>query len=397
MIFRLFCLLVGYARITLSGRAEAAATLFLRKKINVAAQKRTADGGLSFLVPIFQKRRLLRLLADYSFTVSAVEYGGLPPYLWQFRYRFGLLLGLCSAAAVTVAGSLFLWQIHVVGCEKLGEEEVLALLADEGVEVGSYIPAIDAIVTAQEVMLKDGRIAFIAVNIIGTRCEVQVTESAFPDAPPKDDRPSSLTAAYGGLIERIELYDGQVMVKPGEAVLPGQVLISGLCEMEEDRWRLTTAAGKVFARVERSFTVEVPLTEEINRPGGQVAVKKSLIFFKKSIKLFETSSILTPTYGTIISKDALTLPDGTPLPIAIATELTVSCETVTITRTAAEAEAIAGDRMAALVSKELGTAEILSLTRAVEHTGDGVRLTWQVYCITDIAESVPMTGLPSTP
>ena len=49
MIFRLFCLLVGYARITLSGRAEAAATLFLRKKINVAAQKRTADGGLSFL------------------------------------------------------------------------------------------------------------------------------------------------------------------------------------------------------------------------------------------------------------------------------------------------------------------------------------------------------------
>lgn len=396
MIFRLFCLLIGYARITLGGRAEAAATLFLRRRINVAQQKREADGRLSFLIPIYQRRRLLRLLADYSFTVETVEYGGLTPYLWQFRRRVGLLLGLCAAAAITVSGSLFLWQIRVVGCATLGEDEVLELLAEQGVEVGSYIPPIDAIVTAQEVLLRDDRIAFIAVNIIGTRCEVQVTESAFPDAAPKDDRPSSLTAAYGGLIERIELYDGQIMVKPGEAVLPGQLLISGLCEMEEDRWRLTTAAGKVYARVERTFTVEVPLSEEVSRPSGEVAVKKSLIFFKKSVKLFETSSILTPTYGTIISKDALTLPDGTPLPIAIATERAVGYETVTLTRTAAEAEAIASERMAALVSKELGTSEILSLNRSVEHTDSGVTLTWQVYCIMDIAESVPMTGLPDT-
>ncbi|MBQ8288089.1 MAG: sporulation protein YqfD [Clostridia bacterium] len=396
MIFRLFCLLIGYAKITLGGRAEAAATLFLREKINVAAQKKGDGGRLSFVVPLYEKRKLLRLLAVYGFTVESVEYGGLPPCLWQFRRRVGLLLGLSAAAAITVSGSLFLWQIRVVGCETVSEDEVLTLLADEGVEVGSYIPPIDAIVTAQKVLLKDDRIAFIAVNIIGTRCEVQVTEAAFPNAAPKDDRPSSLTARFGGLIERIEMYDGQVMIKPGEAVLPGQVLISGLCEMEEGRWRLTAASGKVYAKVERTFTVEVPLAEEILRPTGESAVKKSLIFFKKSVKLFESSSILTPTYGTIISKDTLTLPDGTPLPIAIATERTVGLEKVTLTRTAAEAESVASERIASLVAKELREAEILSLTRSVEHTDKGVTLTWQVYCIMDIAESVPMTGLPDS-
>lgn len=396
MIFRLFCLLIGYAKITLSGRAEAAATLFLRQKINVASQKREANGKLSFLVPLYSKRKLLRLLTSYHFTVDSVEYGGLPPYLWQFRKRVGLLLGLLASTVILGSGSLFLWQVRVVGCETISEEEVLALLADEGVEVGSYIPPIDAIVTAQEMILKDDRLAFVAVNIIGTRCEVQVTETAFPEGEPKDDRPASLTAMYDGLIERIELYDGQVLVKPGEAVRAGQTLISGLCEMEEGRWRLTAAAGKVYAKVERTFTVEVPLTAELQRPSGEESIKRSLIFFKKSVKLFETSSILTPTYGTIESKDALTLPDGTPLPIAIATTRYIGYEKVTVRYTAAEAEAIASRQMETLVTGELAEAEILSLTRSVEHTANGVKLTWQVYCIMDVAESVPMTGLPDT-
>ena len=178
-------------------------------------------------------------------------------------------------------------------------------------------------------------------------------------------------------------------------MLPGQVLISGLCEMEEGRYRLTAADGKVFARLHRSFTVEVPLTESILRPNGEASVKKSLIFFKKSVKLFETSSIFTPTYDTIISKDALTLPDGIPLPLAIESIRTVGYESVSVTRTLSEAETIAADRMAELVNKTLPQAEILSVTRTLEHRKDRVMLTWQIYCIMDIAKQIPMTGLPS--
>jgi similar to stage IV sporulation protein len=394
MIFRLFCLLIGYVRITLQDRAEAAATLFLRKKVNVAEQKRGEGGRLSFIVPLHQKRKLLRMLSNYQFTVESVEYGGLPPYLWRFRTRFGLLLGGLAAIAITVAGSLFLWQIRVVGCEEISEEEVLRLLANEGVEVGSFIPPIDAIVTAQEMILKDDRLAYVAVNIIGTRCEVQVKESSFPQEEEKNHLPSNVVAAYDGLIERIELYDGQVLVKSGEAVRRGQTLISGMCQMDEERWRLTSADGKVFARVERTFTVEVPYKEETLRPTGEESVRKSLIFFKKSVKLFENSSIFTPTYGTIESKDALTLPDGTPLPIAIATRRIVGYEKIVRTKTPTEAERVATARMATLVAREIRDGEVLSLTRCVEHTAEGVKLTWRVYCIMDIAKVVPMTELP---
>jgi similar to stage IV sporulation protein len=394
MMYRLFCLLVGYARITLSDRAAAAATLFLRQNVNVTDLRRGEGGRLSFTVPLYLKRKRLRLLKQYQFEVESVRTGGLPPYLWHLRRRVGLWLGLAAAIAITVSASLFLWQVRVVGCETMSEGEVLAILAEEGVEVGSYIPPIDAIRTAQRVILKDKRLAYVAINIIGTQCEVQIKETASSKGKPPNNGPASVVAAYGGLIHRIELYDGQVLIKPGEAVQAGQTLISGMCRMDEERWRLTAADGKVFAKVERTFTVEVPYKEETLRPTGEESVRKSLIFFKKSVKLFENSSILTPTYGTIESKDSLTLPDGTPLPISIATRRLIGYQKVAITHSPSEAEAIANARMATLVTSTLPEAEVLSLTRSVEHTAKGVKLTWQVYCIMDIAKQVPMTDLP---
>ena len=79
-----------------------------------------------------------------------------------------------------------------------------------------------------------------------------------------------------------------------------------------------------------------------------------------------------------------------------ATRRVVGYEKIKVQRTEAEAEAIANDRMALLVAKELRDAEVLALTRSVEHTKEGVKLTWQVYCVMDIAKEMPMTGVPKS-
>lgn len=395
MIFHLFCLLIGYCKITLAGSAEAAATFFLRQKINVAKQTKGKDGSLSFLVPLYEKRRLQRLLAANRFEIVSTENGGLPAFLWRFRLRIGLLLGGICAMLIIFAGSRVLWEVRIVGCNHLSEEHILELLAEEGVEVGSSIPPIDAKKTALHILLKEKQIAYLAINIIGTVCEVQVTEAVFPQESEAEDYPASIVAAEDGLIERVEVYDGQLAVKAGEAVRAGSVLISGLCDGFDGAWRLTRASGKVIAKVEREFVVEVPFTEERLQKNGEESVAKSLIFFKKSIKLFETSSILTPTYDTIESKDALTLPSGLVLPIAISTTRQIGYEKVTLSRTVSEAEALARKRMEALTADALRDAELLTLSQTMEHTEDGVKLIWKVYCLTDIAKTLPMVGLPN--
>ncbi len=393
MIFRLFTLLVGYCQISIAHRREALVTLFLRKKINVAMGQREEGGGYSFVVPLYEKKKLLRLLDQYQFEINSVKIGGLPVYLWSFRKRGGLLLGILSAAAIITGGSLFLWTVRIVGCETISAQEVHKLLQTQGIEIGGFIPPIDAKVAASEILLEEPRIAYLAINIIGTACEVQVTESKFA-APSKEQLPSDIIAAYDGMIQRVELYDGQPMVSHGEAVRKGQVLISGLCESGEGAWRLESASGVVIAKVEREFSVEVPLIEKVAVKKQEEIASRSLIFFKKSIKLSKSSSIFPPTYGTIIKKEEWTLPGGIVLPIALQTISRVGYEIEQRHRTYAEAELLAKKQMESLIAKELQDAEILTLTQTMEHTDTGVKLTWQVYCLMDIGMSSPLIGLP---
>ena len=393
MIFRLFILLVGYAKIHVAHRREALMTLFLRKKINVAMGQRETQGGYSFVVPLYEKNRLLRLLADYQFEVSSVKTGGLPVYLWQFRKRVGLIAGILFAAAIVTGGSLVLWNLRIVGCRQLPTEEVRRLLREEGIEVGGFIPPIDAKAAASRILGKEPRIAYIAINIIGTYCEVQVSEAHFAD-PKTEKIPSDIVAAYDGLVQRVEMYDGQVMVGHGEAVRKGQVLISGLCEMEEGRWRLESASGVVIAKVEREFTVEVPLVEKVSVKKSEEIASRSLIFFKKSIKLSKSSSIFPPTYGTIIRKDEWVLPGSIVLPIAFQTISRVGYAAEERHRTYAQAEALAREQMESLVAKEMQGAEVLTLTQSMVHTETGVKLVWQVYCLMDIGMSSPLVGVP---
>lgn len=393
MIFHLFCLLVGYSKLLVPCRREALITLFLRKKINVADGQPIKGGGYSFVVPLYEKKKLLRLLTAYGFQPTILYSGGLPVYLWSLRKRIGLLLGILSAIGVVTIGSLVLWKVRIVGCETVSPQKIRALLVQHGIEIGGFIPKIDVKASANRILLEEPRISYIAINIIGTCCEVQITEGSFP-SPKEEKYPASIIAAYDGLVQRVEVYDGQLAVQNGEAVRKGQVLISGLCDSAEGTYRLESASGVVIAKVEREFCVEVPFVERVTIQKSEQVESHSLIFFKKSVKLSKTSSIFPPTYGTIIKKEAWTLPGGLTLPIALQTVLRTQYETVERHRTAADAAALAKQRMEDLVARELKDAEVLSLTAHTEETETGVRLVWQIYCLMDIGVVSPMIGVP---
>ena len=72
----------------------------------------------------------------------------------------------------------------------------------------------------------------------------------------------------------------------------------------------------------------------------------------------------------------------------------VGYQTVVRHRTYAEAEALAEAKMESLVADALQDAQLLTLTQKVEHTDKSVRITWQVYCLMDIGESLPMVSVP---
>lgn len=395
MIFHLFKLLLGYCRIELHGSSSALATLFLRKNINVA-RLRPTDEGVCFECLLYEKKKILRLLSDYPFQVIKCTYGGLPPLLWRYRKRFGLIAGALSFGLIIWASSLFLWQIEVVGNETLSDGEVLSILADQGFTVGSYLPSVQVRELCNACLLSDNRIAYLAVNIIGTHCEVQVRETK--TVPPSDEStlPSDLVADTDGQIWRLEVYSGQALLKAGETVRKGDVVISGLVEQPDGIFRLERAVGKIYAKITRDFSVTVPYEETVKIYTGEVIQKKSLIFFKKKIKLFKNSGISLPSYDTIETSNSIMLDQDLILPVGIETTEYRAYVTQTLKRSKNDVRRIAEDRMSALLSEALADSEVLSISRSLSFDEKGCTLSVSVYCIEDIADEKWLAELPDS-
>ncbi|MBO5939182.1 MAG: sporulation protein YqfD [Clostridia bacterium] len=253
--------------------------------------------------------------------ISVVSEGerGLPSLLLRYRRRFGLLVGaLCFFLIILFSGRV-LWGIEIDGNHTLSDEEVLSELRACGLTVGCRLSELDTEVLENRVLIFSDEISWISVNLIGTVAHVELreVEELPPDEPNFDA--SNLVAARSGKIELLENIRGSAVVSIGDLVVEGELLVSGLSEMQSGGVRYRCAEGQVFARTERDFLVEIPYAYQQKRYTGRKKSEKSLIFFEKEIKFFSNCRNLPATCDTINTVEYFSLWDGRTLPVGIRT------------------------------------------------------------------------------
>ena len=83
------------------------------------------------------------------------------------KRRWGLLAFLLAAALLLFASSLFVWEIDVVGNEKLSRGQVLRALSRCGVDCGSCRYSISADLVRSQMMQELPELGWMTVNISG--------------------------------------------------------------------------------------------------------------------------------------------------------------------------------------------------------------------------------------
>lgn len=264
-------------------------------------------------------KKLLCACREHGISAVAENARGLPSLLWRYRHRWGLAVGAVCFAAIIFASSRVLWGIRVDGNSTVSDEEVLAELRASGLSLGCSLSELDTEVVENLVLIHSDEISWISVNLIGTVAHVELreVEEIVPEEPTYDA--ANLVASRGGTIEMLEDVRGNVMVKPGDVVSEGELLVGGLYDTAYGGLRYRCAGGKVYARTEYDFLVEIPKKTEQKRYTGRKKVEKSLIFFEKEIKFFGNSRNLPPTCDTIEMVEYLSLSDDAVLPFGIRT------------------------------------------------------------------------------
>ena len=231
----------------------------------------------------------------------------------------------------------------------------------------------------------------------GTRAVVKLRERKPSGVGGDNNTPSNLIAEVDGEIVRTETVSGQLEIKVGQSVRAGELLVSGVMEVgqgDSGRFVLVRSRARIFARTKRIITVEIPLEREESCVVGRKNVKKSVIFFGKTLKLQDNYSISGDNCDIIRVDRRVVLFENfsellqIPLPIIFSNEYLPVTRVTRVTLTEEEALAEANAQASLFILNEMPEAEMISRDSYYEIIDGILVLTVTVECIEDIASEV---------
>ena len=263
--------------------------------------------------------------------------------------------------------SRFLWVVRIDGTlEHYTEAQLREQLREYGLREGTLVSELDAASIEQSMMIANDDLAFIAVNLRGSTAEVIVRpRTRIEEEPGTGGQPANVVSLYDGVVRSIEVYSGTPQVKVGDTVCAGDLLIGAIVETTNGRSSVKQASGRVMIEHEEDLAVAVPLTEQMLLPTGEVRQVRSLEFCGLEIPLGPDPVGETRTE----TREHRLTAFGTPLPVVLIVREHSLLEEQEVTRTEAEAEALAEQQLAELEQTQLGQAEVLE--RVLTGTVDG--------------------------
>ena len=322
--------------------------------------------------------------------LTVVGREGVPFLLGRLRHRQALLVGLVGGGLVLFLGSFFIWDFEIEGNEAVPEEQILRALEDCGVTIGTFGMSLDGESIRNHVLLEIPELSWIAVNVSGCQANVQVRERVEPPELVDEETPANVVARRAGLVLEVRDWNGMAAVLPGTAVTEGQLLISGVEDLETLGARVLAGTGSVQARTWYSLTTTIPLQMETKRYTGREKTVLSLVLGKQRIKFSSNSSISGEKYDKITQRTPWSLL-GVPLPVTVVTETYRFYETETVTLDAAQAKALGEEILTEQLEAQVAPYGTVTSTLCTSRQrGDALEVTLAAECVEEIAQRVPI-------
>jgi similar to stage IV sporulation protein len=283
--------LIGYARLYISGsRTERFLSLLNNKDIPVWKVIPEKD-GYTFLISRTNIRELDTIRRKTGTHIKVTEKFGLPYFLFRYRKRKALLLGIVLCAAIVYTGSMFIWDINVDGTQLYTEEQIKERIESQYVTFGQRKSEVNCEELEESLRADFPEISWISCEIIGTQLNVVIKETLEGTETIHDaDTPQNIVAAKDGVIVEMITRSGTPLVKRGASIQKGDVLISGVVYIYDDYDEVletdyVVADGDVIAETQYSYSDSFELQYYEKRYTGKHQKNLELQLFQWSFRL----------------------------------------------------------------------------------------------------------------
>ena len=309
--------LLGYVRITIEGYfIERLMNLCSNKGILIWNSKRKKTTLLEANVSIKDFRQIVKFAKQAKCKVSIKQKRGLPFIFNRYRKRKIFFFSLILIIVAIISLSNFVWNIEVIGNEKIDKEEIIQTLKKEGLEVGTLKNKVNTKEIINKMRLDRNDLAWIGIDIRGTNAIVKVVESDKKPDIIKEDDYCNIVATKAGIIEKVNAINGTPLVKKGDVIKEGTPVIGGWLEGKYTGIRYVHANGSVQAKVWYTQNEKVELNQVVSRKTENEETKYSVRINNFTINFYKTLSKFKK-YDTIEQNKKIKLFSDFYLPIEI--------------------------------------------------------------------------------
>lgn len=234
MLRKLMYWLFGYLTVHIMGTSpERFINLCCNRRLYLWNIKRTEE-KYQFNISVKNYKKLKPIVKKTGLIPRIDKKYGLPFFLHKHRKRKGFFIGIFLCMVLVYLMSLFIWDIEILGGSRYTPEAMLKFLDEYDVRGGAHKKEIDCNEIEETIRLAYKDIGWVSAEIKGTRLIIKLTETNMPAPPSEATAPSHMIATKDAIVKSIVTRTGTPMVKPGDVIKAGDILISGVLTVKDD-------------------------------------------------------------------------------------------------------------------------------------------------------------------
>ena len=286
----------------------------ISKKIFLWNVKRQRTTILNVNIGINNFRQVAKIAKQTNCKLKIVKKRGFPFVFNKYKKRKIFIVSFIIVVFTIIGLSNFVWNIEIEGNTKIESSQILQLLSDEGLSTGKFKSSVDTKQIINKIRLARGDIAWIGIEIKGTNALVKIVESDPKPEIINQDEYCNIITTKDGVIAKVIAQNGTPLLKEGEEIHSGDIVIGGWLEGKFTGIRYVHSEGEVWAKVYYTKKQKIPYNQTKEKQTGEKEERFSIninnfqINFYKKLSNFEK-------YDTMSKKTKLKLFSNFYLPI----------------------------------------------------------------------------------
>ncbi|MDR0986853.1 MAG: sporulation protein YqfD [Ruminococcus sp.] len=262
----------------------------IRKSSVSARNLKIEDGFLTGECYGFDKKTLIKIASMNHAEFIETGRRGFIFIAAKYRRRYGIAAGVAAALVMVFFLSNITMKINIYGNENMSDAEVLAVLDDAGIRIGSYLPNISLAAVERDIISNVRDVAWAGIKRSGPIVSVEISEMTKKPEITPTNRPCNIISAKNCQIVKINSVPmGMLIPMLFDTVNEGDILVSGVISGKLGNTYYVHAMGDITGRYSEKITFNESFTHR------RIDYKSKIT--KRSLYLFGLKIPLTPSTG----------------------------------------------------------------------------------------------------